>query len=114
MRAPGIAGLHSVDWLYGARGLPMEGEGLARGGRVVHFSGPYGVGWVNRAGGATRPCTAPGYWTNGRPFWLSSGWRSRGGRVTWPLEGGGWSNGKGVRLTPPRVHFAPGHSRTLA
>jgi len=114
VQAPGIAGVHAVDWLYGAHGLPMEGEGLAHGNRVVHFAGPYDAGWVNRLGGATQPCRAPGFWTNGRPFWLSSGWRSSAGRVTWPLAAGGWSNGRGVRFIPPRVQFAFGHSRTLA
>src|SRR5437764_753663 len=49
VRAPGIPGLHRVGWLFGARGLPMEGEGIGSDGRVYHFAGPYGSGWVNRA-----------------------------------------------------------------
>lgn len=114
VHAPGIAGMHPVDWLYGAHGLPMEGEGLARGASVVHFAGPYDIGWVNRRGGRTQPCRTPGAWTNGRPFWLASGWRSRAGRVTWPLARGGWSNGRGVRFSASRARFATGHSRTLA
>ncbi len=88
VRAPGIPGLHPVDWLYGARGLAMEGEGIGRDGRVYHFAGPYDIGWINRAGAHTAPCRrAPGHWTNGRPFWLRS---------------------------PGRAQFAPGHSRTLS
>jgi hypothetical protein len=87
VRAPGIPGRHHVDWLYGAHGLPMEGEGIALDGRVYHFAGPYDIGWINAAGHGTAPCRAsPGYWTNGRPFWLSR---------------------------PGAARFAPGHSRTL-
>ena len=26
VRAPGIPGRHRADWLFGSRGLPMEGE----------------------------------------------------------------------------------------
>jgi hypothetical protein len=86
VRVPGIPGRHHSDWLYGARGLPMEGEGIASDGRVYHFAGPYDLGWLNRGGGATAPCAAPGAWTNGRPF----------------------------RIAQPRLaRFAPGHSRTL-
>jgi hypothetical protein len=88
VRAPGIAGRHRSEWLYGARGLPMEGEGIGRDGRVYHFAGPYDIGWVNRLGRATAPCRhSPGNWTAGRPFRLAS---------------------------PKRARFAPGHSRTLA
>lgn len=83
----GIPGRHRVAWLYGARGLPMEGEGIADDGRVYHFAGPYTLGWENARGGATRPCTAPGYWTNGRPARLAR---------------------------PAGARFAAGHARTLA
>jgi hypothetical protein len=64
----------------------MEGEGLALDGRVYHFAGPYDIGWVNSAGVRTRPCKAPGAWTNGRPFRIAH---------------------------PSRARFAPGHSRPL-
>lgn len=86
VRAQGILGRHRADWLFGARGLPMQGEGTATDGRVYHFAGPYGSGWVNRRGGLTRPCVAPGAWTNGRPARLAH---------------------------PAQARFAPGHSRTL-
>jgi hypothetical protein len=86
VRVAGIPGRHRSDWLFGARGLPMEGEGLAANGGVYHFAGPYDLGWLNRAGGGTAPCVAPGFWTNGRPFRISE---------------------------PARARFAPGHSRTL-
>jgi hypothetical protein len=88
VRAAGIPGRHRVDWLHGARGLPMQGEGIGADGRVYHFAGPWDLGWVNRSGARTTPCRrTPGYWTNGRPFWLHA---------------------------PGRALFAPGHSRTLA
>jgi 3D domain len=88
VRAPGIPGRHHSDWLYGAHGLPMEGEGIALDGRVYHFAGPYGLAWSNRLGGTTTPCRqSPGYWTNGRPFRIGK---------------------------PARARFAPGHSRTLS
>ena len=64
----------------------MQGEGLATDGRVYHFAGPYGSGWLNGAGGLTAPCTAPGHWTNGRPARLAH---------------------------PSWARYAPGHSRTL-
>jgi 3D domain-containing protein len=86
VRAPGIPGRHRAAWLYGAHGLPMQGEGIGSDGRVYHFAGPYGSGWVNSAGAPTAPCTAPGYWTNGRPFALAH---------------------------PSWARYAPGHSRTL-
>jgi hypothetical protein len=86
VRAPGIPGLHRSDWLFGAHGLPMEGEGIALDGRVYHFAGPYDIGWVNSAGVRTGPCKAPGAWTNGRPFRIAH---------------------------PSRARFAAGHSRPL-
>ena len=86
VRVDGIPGAHRSDWLFGAHGLPMEGEGVASDGRVYHFAGPYDIGWVNRDGGRTAPCAAPGAWTSGRPFRIAS---------------------------PARARFAPGHSRTL-
>lgn len=114
VRAPGLAGRHRVDWLYGSSGLPMEGEGIGRDGRFYHFAGPFDEGWVNRAGRLTKPCW-DGSWTDGRPAWLDFGWRTARGDVTFPLARGGWSNGQPARvLTPPALpRFAPGRSRTL-
>ena len=112
--APGLPGRHSVDWLYGAHGLPMEGEGIGRDGRLYHFAGPYGSPWVNRAGTRTSPCWN-GEWTNGRPAWLGLGWRNGRGEVTFPLSAGGWSNGRATRVVSPATQprFLPGPSRTL-
>jgi hypothetical protein len=117
VRAPGLPGRHRVDWLYSARGLAMQGEGLGRDGRLYHFAGPYSLTWRNRRGRPTYPCRrAPGYWTNGRPAWIGSTWLNDRGRVTYPLAGGRWSDSRPARLerSPARAHFAPGAARTLA
>ena len=83
VRVAGIPGRHRSEWLFGAHGLPMEGEGIASNGRVYHFAGPYDIGWVNRSGGGTAPCRhSPGNWTNGRPFWLASPGRAKPGGTT--------------------------------
>jgi hypothetical protein len=87
VRAPGIRGRHRVDWLYSARGLAMEGEGVGLDGRVYHYAGPFGLPWLDGAGRRTRPCF-DGSWTRGRPVWLD--YRGR------------------------RVRFAAGPSRPLA
>jgi 3D (Asp-Asp-Asp) domain-containing protein len=86
VKVTGIPGRHSFAWLYGARGLAMEGEGIARDGRVYHFAGPYTLSWANAAGAVTAPCVAPGYWTDGRPYQLAR---------------------------PATARFATGHARTL-
>lgn len=112
--APGLRGRHRVDWLYGVHGVAMNGEGLGLDGRYYHFAGPYGIGWVNRSGGATSPCWN-GVWTGGHPAWLAFGWRTTSGAVTYPLASGGWSNSRPARFVPPPsgLRFGPGHSRTL-
>jgi len=102
--APGIEGRHRIDWLYSARGVSMEGDGIGLDGRRYHLEGLAAGGWVNtrgRSGGAA-------YWRRG------AFWRSRTGRVTFPLEQGGWSAGVGVRYVgAPGARFAPGPSRPL-
>lgn len=111
--APGLAGSYAVDWLYSARGLAMEGEGVDRHGRPVHIAQLGSTGWVNAAGGATRPVCL-GLWTAGLPAWLRGGWRDRRGDVTFPLAAGGWSDGHGGRPLPyGGVTFAAGRSLPL-
>jgi len=74
VRAPGLQGRHRRDWLYSARGLAMQGEGIGADGRLYHFAGPYSLSWRNRRGAKTYPCRrAPGYWSNGRPARISGG-----------------------------------------
>jgi 3D (Asp-Asp-Asp) domain-containing protein len=111
---PGLPGRHRVDWLYGAHGVAMNGEGLGRGGRFYHFAGPYGIGWVDADGHATVPCW-DGTWTNGAPTWLDFGWRNRRGEVTFPRADGSWSNEHAIRYVPPpaALRFGAGRSRQL-
>jgi hypothetical protein len=117
VHAPGLAGTHRVDWLYSARGLAMQGEGIGSDGRLYHFAGPYTLTWRNGNGGRTYPCVrAPGYWTNGAPDWIGPTGVSRSGQVTYPLADGDWSNGRPVRVVGKKAsaQFAPGASLTLS
>jgi 3D (Asp-Asp-Asp) domain-containing protein len=111
--APGLAGAYAVDWLYSARGIAMEGDGVDRQGRRVHIAELGTTGWVDPAGRPTRPACL-GQWTAGPPAWLGGGWRDLGGAVTFPLASGGWSDGRGVRLLPyGGATFAAGPSLPL-
>jgi 3D (Asp-Asp-Asp) domain-containing protein len=113
IHAPGLAGTHAADWLYSARGLAMEGQGIDLRGRPVHIAALGSTGWVNATGQSTHPVCL-GKWTNGFPVWLIGGWRNRHGAVTFPLASGGWSNGRGVRVLPyGGVSFATGSSLPL-
>jgi 3D domain len=95
--APGLPGRHHVDWLYSARGLSMEGDGIDRAGRLAHIADLGGVGWVNASGRSTvpPPSACETSWSTGPPAWRAGGWRNGGGAVTYPLQGGGWSDGTG-------------------
>jgi 3D (Asp-Asp-Asp) domain-containing protein len=111
--APGLPGTYAVDWLYSARGLAMEGDGVDGRGAPVHIAELGSTAWVNSAGGLTRPVCL-GKWTDGLPAWLSGGWRNAHGQVTFPLASGGWSDGVGRRLLPyGGVTFARGQSLPL-
>lgn len=118
---PGLASRHRVDWLYSAKGVAMQGDGIGLDGQHYHIDALGSGGWVNRAGRHTVPGRCASHWSHGRPFWLQGGWRNHNGGVTWPLPGGGWSHGVGRRLVSyGGVTFAPGSSiplhpyRTLA
>jgi 3D (Asp-Asp-Asp) domain-containing protein len=109
-----LSGKHRVDWLYSARGLTMEGDGIGLDGRHYHLASPGGGSWVNRAGVPTFPGRCASRWSRGRPYWFSGGWRNRRGAVTFPLEQGGWSNGHAVaRLPYNGVTFARGSTLVL-
>jgi 3D (Asp-Asp-Asp) domain-containing protein len=111
--APGLTGTYAADWLYSARGLAMEGDGVDRHGRPFHIAQLGSTGWVNATGGPTAPVCL-GKWTNGSPAWLIGGWRNTQGAVTFPLAAGGWSEGRAVRtLAYGGVTFGPGRSLPL-
>jgi 3D (Asp-Asp-Asp) domain-containing protein len=112
-RAPGLRGAYAVDWLYSARGLAMEGDGVDSRGRQVHIAQLGATGWVDAAGRPTVPVCL-GKWSHGFPVWLIGGWRNTRGQVTFPLASGGWSNGRAVRTLPyGGVAFAAGPSLPL-
>ena len=93
--APGLAGRHRADWLYSAKGVSMEGDGVDVAGRRVHIQNLGSVGWVNAAGKPTVPPRCGVGWSGGPPDWRAGGWRNHSGEVTYPLAAGSWSNGTG-------------------
>jgi 3D (Asp-Asp-Asp) domain-containing protein len=93
--APGISGRHRVDWLYSAKGVSMEGDGVDLAGQRVHIQDLGSVGWVNAGGKPTVPPHCGVRWSGGPPAWRAGGWRNRAGAVTYPLASGGWSDGSG-------------------
>jgi hypothetical protein len=111
--APGIGHLHHVDWLYSARGVAMEGEGIALSGNWAHID-RVGSGWINGNGWLTVP--GPRGWSNGAPAWLyGTYWvNARGGKTFPGPRSGQWTNGVGQRFHAPEdATFAPGQSRPL-
>lgn len=112
VRAPGLPGLHRIDWLYSASGLSMEGDGIGLDGQTYHIDQLGNGGWVNAAGRPTSPRRG---WSAGPPYWRDGGfWRNGRRAVTFPLAVGGWSDGRGRRYVPlPRVSFAAGPSLPL-
>jgi hypothetical protein len=124
VRAPGIGGRHRIDWLYSARGLTMEGDGIGLDGRRYHLDAPGSGGWVDQYGRRTTIGAARGV------FWRAGGfYRNTRGWLTFPLDvgggslnlgggsldvGGGWFNGVGVKYVPLRgVSFGYGPSLPL-
>jgi hypothetical protein len=112
VRAPGLPGLYPIDWLYCASGISMQGEGLGVDGRLYHIAAIGDGGWVTAKG---RPTLASDGFVAGTPYWRAGGyWRNRSGGVTFPLQRGGWSAGRGRRYVPLRnVSFAVGPSLPL-
>lgn len=110
--APGLTGLHRIDWLYSATGVSMEGDGIGLDGRAYHIQSLGDGGWVTAAARATDPGNG---WQAGAPFWRAGGyWRNRTRGVTFPLGAGGWSDGFGRSYVAMRnVSFAPGESLPL-
>jgi 3D (Asp-Asp-Asp) domain-containing protein len=112
VRAPGLPGLHRIDWLYSATGVSMEGDGIGLDGRRYHISALGDGGWLTSTGASTSPSNG---WAAGAPYWRAGGyWRNRAGGVTFALQDGGWSSGVGRRYMPLRdVTFAAGPSLPL-
>jgi 3D (Asp-Asp-Asp) domain-containing protein len=112
VKAPGLPGMHHIDWLYSALGLSMEGDGIGLDGRRYHIQSLGNGGWLTSAGELTSPADG---WSAGAPYWRAGGyWRTRSRAVTFPLAAGGWSNGRGTRYVPlPDVTFAAGASLPL-
>ena len=110
--APGLSGKHRIDWLYSAEGVSMQGEGVGLDGRMYHIDSLGSDGWVTADGKATDPALG---WSGGPPFWRAGAyWTNSHGQVTFPLQAGGWSNGRGRHYVAlPGVTFAPGASLPL-
>jgi hypothetical protein len=109
IRVAGLPTPHRIDWLFSARGVTMEGDGIGLDGRRYHVDNVGRGGWVDLLG---RPSLIGG----SRPvFWRAGGfWRNARNQLTFPLEMGGWSNGTGARYVPlPGVSFGPGPSLPL-
>lgn len=112
VHAAGLPGLHRIDWLYSARGMSMEGDGIGLDGKPYHVADLGSGGWLTAGGGSGAQFGVGA----DAPFWRTGGfWRTAGGRLTFPLAAGGWSAGLGVRyVPPPGITFAPGPSRPLS
>lgn len=110
---PGLTTKHRIDWLYSATGVSMQGTGIGLDGQLYHIDALGQGGWVTDRGRPSLP--GKGGWAGGPPFWRAGGyWLSRSHRVTFPLDGGGWSDGPGRRYVPlPGVSFAAGASKPV-
>lgn len=110
--APGLSGKHRVDWLYSARGIVMEGDGVDDHGNRVHLEDGGSCGWVAANG---KRSTIGKHGFSRTPFWRAANfWRNSHKAVTFPLSAGGWSNGHGKqRVGNCGIRFAPGASLPL-
>jgi len=111
--APGLTTRHRIDWLYSAHGVSMQGTGIGLDGLLYHIDALGSGGWVTDRGRPSIP--GRGGWAGGPPYWRAGAyWLTRSHLVTFPLDGGGWSNGRGRRYVPlPGVTFADGASKPL-
>jgi 3D (Asp-Asp-Asp) domain-containing protein len=109
---PGLARQSRVDWLYSARGMAMEGDGVGSDGQRYHIDSLGSGGWIAKNG---KPASFGSSDTSKQPFWRSSGyWRNKKKGVTFRLHTGGWFAGVGKRYIPPKgITFAKGPSRPL-
>lgn len=112
VRAPGLQGHYRVDWLYSAKGVSMQGDGIADDGRHYHLCDGFKTGWVQKNG---KPTKAAQGFKQGSPFWRAGYyWLNRRGQVTFPLKRG-WHDGLGRKFIPipSTTRFCPGSSRKL-
>ena len=110
--APGLNRKLPVDFLYGARGVSMQGDGELKDGSHIHLCAGFGIGWLT--GKARRTSAARGF-PQGPPAWRHiSYWKNAKQHLTFPLARGGWSNGRG-KFYPGKQgsRFCPGSSRPL-
>jgi len=114
LKAPGLRRPARVDWLYSARGVSMEGDGIGLDGKRYHIEGLGRAGWIDARGRRTAP--GGGGWSGGAPWWRNARiWFNRAGRPTFPLPGGGWYRGAGRRYVPNKgITFNRGPSRNLS
>jgi 3D (Asp-Asp-Asp) domain-containing protein len=101
-----------IDWLYSAKGVAMEGDGLGTDGQRYHVEVTGSNYWIGRDGKKA----SWGSSSNMRvPYWLSVGyWKNRKKQVTYLKHDGSWSNLIGKRWIPPKnITFARGPSRPL-
>lgn len=110
---PGLTTRHRIDWLYSASGVSMQGTGIGLDGELYHIDALGSGGWVTERGRPSVPGRAG--WAGGPPYWRAGAyWLTRSHLVTFPLDGGGWSKGRGRRYVPlPDVTFAEGASKPL-
>jgi 3D (Asp-Asp-Asp) domain-containing protein len=109
---PGLSRQSRVDWLYSARGMAMEGDGVGSDGKRYHIESVGSGGWIAKNG---KPASFGTSDTSKQPFWRSSGyWRNKKKGVTFQLHTGGWFAGVGKRYIPPKgITFGSGPSRPL-
>ena len=55
LRTPGLTRRARVDWLYSARGVSMEGDGIASTRQRYHIDSLGSAGWINKQGRRTSP-----------------------------------------------------------
>jgi len=66
----GLTGGFSQEFLYSARGVCMQGSGVALDGTIIKYSHG-GAGWINSDHEPTAAIPGTTDWTNGSPFWIS-------------------------------------------
>lgn len=111
-KATGISRKSRVDWLYSAKGMSMQGDGIGTNGKRYHIVGLGNGGWIAKNGKKAVFGSAD---ASKSPFWRSAGyWRNKRKGVTFKLEKGGWYAGEGKRYIKPKgITFAEGPSRPL-